>query len=138
MNQNERCYVRHPDPTIKQPNIGYSANGDYQLVIAKALCYKGLGQKEKAIQVIETQLATPGHDPGYYDYLHLAVLKIEIGKPQEAIPLLEKQKELSAGFAETYYYLALAYKHLDQRPKMQENLTLAQKFYQEGRHRTDP
>ncbi|MBC7773987.1 MAG: hypothetical protein H7246_01010 [Phycisphaerae bacterium] len=123
---------------IKQPNIGYSVNGDYHLMIAKALCYKGLGQKEKAIRTIETQLATPSYEPGYYDYLHLAVLKIETGDLQEAIRILEKQKTLSADFAETYYYLAMAYKQSDQRPKMLENLALAQKLYQEGRHRTDP
>ena len=124
---------------IKQPDIGYSVNGDYHLMIAKALCYKGLGQKEKAIQTIETQLAVPGYDPGYYDYLHLAVLKIETGNPQAAIPVLEKQVTLSAGFAETYYYLALAYKQIGgHRPEMLENLAQAQKLYQDARHRTDP
>ncbi len=124
---------------IKQPDIGYSVNGDYHLMIAKALCYKGLGQKEKAIQTIEKQLVTPGYDPGYYDYLHLAVLKIETGNPQEAIAVLGKQLTLSAGFAETYYYLALAYKQIgDHRPQMLENLAEAQKLYQDGRHRTDP
>jgi len=118
--------------------LGYSANGDYHLEIAKALCYKGLGQKEKAIQILEKQLAKPNYEPGFYDYLHLAVLKIEMGKPQEAIPILEKQLTLSAGFAETHYYLALAYKYLQQRPQMRENLALAQQFYQAGRHRSDP
>lgn len=124
---------------IKHPNIGYSVNGDYHLMIAKALCYKGLGQKEKAIQTIETQLARPDYEPGFYDYLHLSVLKIEMGKPAEAIAILEKQLALSAHFAETHYYLALAYKQIgDHRPQMLENLAKAQKLYQEGRHRTDP
>lgn len=123
---------------LKPGDIGYSVNGDYHLSIAKALCYKGLGQKDKAIQIIETQLAKPGYEPGYYDYLHLAVLKLETGKPQEAIPILEKQMALSAGFAETHYYLAMAYKHLQMRPQMRENLVLAQQLYQAGRHRTDP
>lgn len=123
---------------IKQPNIGYSVNGDYHLMIAKALCYKGLGQKEKAIQTIETQLAVPGYDPGYYDYLHLAVLKIETGNPQAAIPVLEKQMGLSAAFAETHYYLALAYRHLADRANMRKHLEEAQKLYESGRHRTDP
>jgi tetratricopeptide (TPR) repeat protein len=123
---------------IKQPNIGYSVNGDYHLIIAKALCYKGLGQKEKAIQIIETQLASPDYAPGYYDYLHLAVLKLQTGKPQEAVPVLEKQLQLSASFAETYYYLAMAYHHLQDRSKMLENLAQAKKLYEEGRHRSDP
>ena len=123
---------------IKQPNIGYSVNGDYHLTIAKALCYKGLGQKEKAIQIIENQLAQLDYSPGYYDYLHLAVLKIETGNPQLAIPVLEKQQTLSSRFAETYYYLALAYKYLQDRPKMLENLNEARTLYQVGQHRTDP
>lgn len=123
---------------IKPGNIGYSVNGDYHLQIAKALCYKGLGQKEKAIQTIEAQLATPDYSPGYYDYLHLAVLKIETGSPQLAIPVLEKQLTLSAAFAETYYYQALAYKQLQDRSKMLENLAEAKKLYQDGRHRMDP
>lgn len=37
-------------------DIGYSINGDYQLNIAKALCYKALGQKTKAIEIIENQI----------------------------------------------------------------------------------
>jgi len=123
---------------IKPENIGYSVNGDYHLEIAKALCFKGLGQKEKAIQTIEAQLAIPDYSPGYYDYLHLAVLKIETGKPHLVIPILEKQLALSAAFAETYYYLALAYKQLEQRHQMLENLALAKKLYLEGRHRLDP
>ncbi len=124
---------------IKQPDIGYSINGAYHLMIAKALCYKGLGQKEKAIQTIEKQLIVPDYTPGYYDYLHLAVLKIETGNPEAAISVLEKQLAMSAGFAETYYYLALAYKQIgEHRPQMLESLAQAQKLYQEGRHLTDP
>lgn len=122
---------------LKPENIGYSVNGDYHLKIAKALCYKGLGKKDAAIQIIENQLKTPGYEPGYYDYLHLAVLKIETGHSDEAIPILEKQLALSASFAETYYYLALAYKQFDQRPLMLENLQQAKKHYEQGRHRKD-
>ncbi|MFN0034074.1 MAG: tetratricopeptide repeat protein [Saprospiraceae bacterium] len=124
---------------IKQPNIGYSVNGDYHLMIAKALCHKGLGQKEKAIQTIEAQLAVADYAPGYYDYLHLAVLKIETGKPQEAISVLEKQMGLSSSFAEAHYYLALAYKQVgERRAQMLESLAEAKKLYQSGQHRTDP
>ncbi len=124
---------------LKPDNLGYSVNGDYHLKIAQALCYKGLGQKEKAIEIIETQLASPGYDPGYYDYLHLAVLKIETGNPYSAVPVLEKQLTLSASFAETYYYLALAYKQMgDHRREMLDNLAQAKQLYQAGRHRTDP
>jgi len=123
---------------IKQPNIGYSANGDYHLIIAKALCYKGLGEKEKAIAVIEKQLSTPGYEPGYYDYLHLGVLKIETGNPQQAIPVLEKERALSVRFAETHYYLAQAYKLLGDRAEMSRHLQEAQSLCQQGQRRQDP
>lgn len=123
---------------IKQPNIGYSANGDYHLMIAKALCYKGLGAKEKAIATIEKQLRTPGYEPGYYDYLHLGVLKIEMGNPQEAIPVLEKELALSVRFAETHYYLAQAYKLLGDRAEMTRHLLEAQTLYKQWQRRQDP
>lgn len=41
------------------PNLGYSVNGDYPLAIALALCYKQLGNKQKAIEIIEAQLKQP-------------------------------------------------------------------------------
>lgn len=124
---------------LQQPDIGYAVNGAYHLKIAEALCYKGLGDKEKAIQTIETQLKVPGYSPGYYDYIHLAVLKLETGKIEEAIALLEKQLALSADFAEVHYYLAKAYKQSGRsQEQIQESLNLAMQLYTQGRHFDDP
>lgn len=124
---------------LKPLNMGYSVNGDYHLKIAQALCYKGLGDNTKAIDIIEQQLARNNYEPGYYDYLHLVVLYLETGKPAAAVPLLEKQLQLSASFAETHYYLAKAWYLLDIEPKKREKeLQEALILYQNGRHRKDP
>jgi tetratricopeptide (TPR) repeat protein len=124
---------------LKPTNMGYSVNGDYHLKIAQALCHKGLGNKQKAISIIEQQLATEGYEPGYYDYLHLAVLYLETGQPAKSLPLLEKQRRLSASFAETHYYLAKAWFMLHIEPeKRQQELQKALDLYQTGRHRSDP
>jgi tetratricopeptide (TPR) repeat protein len=71
-------------------DIGYSINGDYQLNIAKALCYKAIGQKSKAVEIIENQLAQKGYTPMTYDYLHLGVLKMETGDTDGGIEYLKK------------------------------------------------
>jgi hypothetical protein len=36
-------------------DIGYYVNSDYHLNVAKALCRRAIGQKEKAIEIIEKQ-----------------------------------------------------------------------------------
>lgn len=124
--------------SIKTGDLGYSVNGDYHLNIAKALCYKGLGQKQKAAQIIETQLATPNYSPGLYDYLHLGVLRLDLGQPQAALEALEKELTAYPNLAESYYYLALAYRQLKQPDLVASNLLKAKELYQEGSHRTDP
>lgn len=83
-------------------DIGYSQNGTYHLNIAKALCYKAIGQSDSAIAIIEKQLADSTFSPGAYDLYHLSVLynerntesdwahSIQLNKQQQAInPLAE-------------------------------------------------
>jgi tetratricopeptide (TPR) repeat protein len=123
---------------IKTGNIGYSVNGDYQLNIAKALCYKGLGNREKAIELIRKQLADTSYSPGNYDYLHLGVLYIELRQTQLALTTIEKQIKVCPNLAENEYYLAQIYRLMGEREKMFQHLTKAQILYQDGRHRTDP
>ncbi|MEO1262386.1 MAG: tetratricopeptide repeat protein [Bacteroidota bacterium] len=90
-------------------DIGFSQNGDYHLHIARGLWYKALGQKDKAIEIIETQLAAENHSPGLYDYLHLGVLYLEINEIDEAIHAFNKQTE-NYPYAENQFYLGLAQK----------------------------
>lgn len=118
--------------------IGYSANSDYQLNIAKALCYKAIGKKKKAIEIIEKQLSEKNYSPMLYDYFHLGVLKMEIGEMDQAIVCFRKSISINDYFAEPYYYLALIYKKLNQTKEFKENLEKAKAHYLKGYKRFDP
>lgn len=124
--------------TMTSFDIGYSANGDYQLNIAKALCYKALGQKQKAIAIIEKQLATDGYSPQSYDYLHLGVLKMETGMNQEAIACFTKSITIGDYLAEVYYYLGLVYKKMGDSSAYKANMIKAKEYYLKGYKRFDP
>jgi tetratricopeptide (TPR) repeat protein len=123
---------------VGSPNVGYSANGDYQLTIAKALCYKAIGEKEKAITTIEDQLKNQQYSAGIYDYLHLGVLKLEMNDLTGAFAALEKQIQTNDYLADTYYYLAIVYEKLGQSERGKANLIKAKDYYQRKYHRLDP
>lgn len=89
--------------------IGFTQNGDYHLNVAKALCYKAIGRKEKAIEIMEKQMARKDHFLGAFDYFHLGVLYFEKGLIAEALTAFEKQNEENP-LAENYYYWAMANK----------------------------
>jgi tetratricopeptide (TPR) repeat protein len=119
-------------------DIGYSQNGDYHLNIAKALCYKALGMKQKAISIIEDQLSAKDYSAMPYDYLHLGVLKLEIGDVNGAIENLKKQIAYNDFLAESYFYLGLAYKKRGDKNEYLRNMNKAKLFYLKGYKRTDP
>jgi tetratricopeptide (TPR) repeat protein len=119
-------------------DIGYSINGDYQLNIAKALCYKAIGQKSKAIKIIENQLAQKGYTPMTYDYLHLGVLKMETGDAEGGIEYLKKSIAFNDYLAEPYYYLGLIYKRQNLTREYKENMEKAKAYYLKGFKRFDP
>ena len=118
--------------TISKGDIGYSQNGDYHLKIVIALCYKGIGNKTKAIELIKKQLSIKGYSPLNYDYLHLGVLYLEQGKFKEAIKNFKKEIQLDDYLAETYYYLALAYKKEKQINLCKQYLCKARDLYLKG------
>lgn len=118
-------------------DIGYSINGDYQLNVAKALCYKGIGEKNKAIKIIEDQLAQQGYTPMIYDYLHLGVLKMEVGDTNGAIEYLNKSIAFNDYLAEPYYYLGLIYKEQNLMKEFRQNMEKAKAYYLKGYKRFD-
>lgn len=118
-------------------DIGYSINGDYHLNIARALCYKGIGQIEKAIEIIEKQLSVKNYNALPYDYLHLGVLYLETGDHQKAITHFKKQLEINDYLAEIHYYLALAYKGSSNQTDYIKSLAKAKEYYLAGKKRTD-
>jgi tetratricopeptide (TPR) repeat protein len=118
-------------------DIGYSINGDYQLNVAKALCYKAIGEKNKAIKIIEDQLSREGYTPMNYDYLHLGVLKMEIGDTDGAIEYLNKSIAFNDYLAEPYYYLGLIYKEQNMMKEFMQNMEKAKAYYLKGYKRFD-
>jgi len=118
-------------------DIGTSANGDYHLQIALAICYKALGEKSKAIEIIETQLSEEDYFIGKYDYLHLGVLYLEsceYEKALNAFAIQAKENDL----AENHYYLALSYKALNNQREYISHLEKAKEMYNQGRVMYDP
>ncbi|ADV47430.1 hypothetical protein Celal_0072 [Cellulophaga algicola DSM 14237] len=120
-------------------DMGYSKNGTYHLNIAKGLCYKGIGEKEKALTIIENQIKLNEEIDfvGTLDYLHLGVLHLELNHFKKAIEALKKQ-ETTNNLAENQYYLALTYKALKRHTEYQMCLVKAKALYIEGKIMNDP
>lgn len=118
--------IEHLDSLVDY-DLGYSANGDYHLNIAKALCYKALGNKKKAVEIIEEQLK---EKVGLYDYLHLGVLYFELGDLDKSIIALNQQLEENK-LAEAQYYLGLVYKQLKEQEKSLSYFRKAKQLYLE-------
>ncbi|MBB4807044.1 tetratricopeptide (TPR) repeat protein [Chryseobacterium defluvii] len=114
--------------------LGYSANGDYELHIAKALCYSALNQKQKAVEIIEKQLKDPQHNVGLYDHYQLGVTYFELGNYDKALENFEKQSKVY-DYAENIYFKSKVSKirnkdYLDLKK-------LALKTYDEGKSMKD-
>jgi tetratricopeptide (TPR) repeat protein len=124
--------------TLFPHDIGYSQNGDYQLTIVKALCYSAIGEKDKAIAIIEAQLGKKGYSPMVYDYLHLGVLKMETEDIAGSIESLAKSIALNDYLAEPYYYLGLIYKSKNLKADYKSSMEKAKAYYLKGYKRFDP
>lgn len=122
---------------ISKGDIGFGQNGDYHLKIAKALCYKGIGEKQKAISIIKEQLNLEDHFIGLYDYLHLGVLYLEMGEFDKAVTTFKLQEQENT-LADNEYYLALAYKSLQDNTNYKMHLQKSYELYQKQRHMFDP
>lgn len=118
-------------------DIGYSQNGDYHLNIIKALSYRALGNKTKALEIFENQLSEDNYTPGIYDYLHLAVLHMEMENYSLALEALDKQGKEN-DIAENRFYKAQIYLLKDDKVKAQENISESLKKYKNEIRMFDP
>ena len=118
-------------------DIGMSVNGDYHLNIAKAICYNAIGQKEKAIKIIENQLNSQNYYIGLFDYFHLGVWYLENGNYKKALEIFTKQL-IENNLSEVHYYMALAYKKLNNFSEYKNQLKIAKTMYIENRILFDP
>lgn len=113
---------------VSKGNIGYSAGGQYHLKVAKALCYKQLGNIDKAISIMEQYMLDTTNQVSVFDHLHLGVMYLETGTYDKAITqfnLQSTQNEL----AENKYYLALCYQKMGNDSLFSENITKAKEMY---------
>lgn len=117
---------------IADYDIGHSSNGDYHLIVSKALCYRALGDSKKALDIIENYLYTEERAAGIYDYIHLGVLYMEYGNYQEALKAFEQQKNWN-DVAENHYYAAMVLKKMGALEESQQELEKAKELYLEER-----
>lgn len=128
-------------------DIGYSVTGEYHLKVALDICYGALGEQRKAIESITEHLKKEKHFIGLYDYLHLAVLHLELGEYNASIQALKKQIG-EFDLAEVHYYLGLNYRQLSriradqEKARQEKELALneflrARDLYEKGNRMRD-
>ncbi|WKV12480.1 hypothetical protein [Marivirga harenae] len=122
---------------ISNADIGHSANGNYHLQVVRALCYKALGRKQKAIDLIETQLQAEGYVIGIYDYIHLGVLYLENGDLSNAKLNFKKQQDYN-DLAENHFYMSKVFKAENNLKKAKIELQKAVELYEIGYVMSDP
>jgi tetratricopeptide (TPR) repeat protein len=118
-------------------DIGYCQTGDYHLEIARALCYKELGNKMKAKEIFTNKLADSNYYVGIYDYYHFGVLEFELGDYKQAKKHFLKQIEINDDLAETYYFLGLIAKRNNKIQASKKHLLKAQEYYLQKKYRTE-
>lgn len=118
-------------------DIGICQNGMYHLQVAKALCYKLIGNPEEAIALIERQIAADPDYVGAYDYLHLGVLYLEAGELDKARLNLEKQEAMNP-LAENAYYQAMVSESTGDKGRAITLLEESLNRYDQGYYMYDP
>jgi len=89
----------------KTKEIGYSAGGEYHLLVAKAMCYSALNQKNKAIEILEDLFSDSTYQAGLFDYYQLAVSYFQIKDYDKAWKYCLEQIKVN-NLAENKYYMA--------------------------------
>jgi tetratricopeptide (TPR) repeat protein len=115
---------------LQSDDLGTIYNGEYDLQVIRALSYKGLGDKDKAIAILESHFNK--YDAGLYGYYHLGVLYLEKNRCLDAIETFVKQSAYY-DFADTNYYLALAYKNIGENDNYKKTIQKAYDLYLDGR-----
>lgn len=126
---------------VSKGNIGYSAGGQYHLKVAKALCYKQIGNPEKAISIMEQYMLDTTNQISVFDHLHLGVMYLETSAYDNAVTQFTLQSRLN-DLAENQYYLALCHQKLGNVTLFSEHITKAKEMYLRNQkmvfHYTEP
>jgi tetratricopeptide (TPR) repeat protein len=113
---------------VTKGNIGYSAGGHYHLKVAKALCYKQLGDVDKAITIMEQYLLDSTNQISVFDHLHLGVMYLQTDAYDKAITQFNLQVTES-DLAENQYYLALCHQKMGNDSLFTVHITKAKEMY---------
>jgi tetratricopeptide (TPR) repeat protein len=130
--------------TMTQFNPGQSGDGNYDLHIVMALCERGSGHYKSAFHYfsigIDTVLRSKGKDwIGLYDYLHRAVMRIQLKDYAGALSDLDRQIDKYPRFAETYYYRGRIFLLTGQKAAAKKAFERSKLlFISEGYHFHDP
>ena len=118
-------------------DIGFGANGAYHLITTKALCYRALKQTEKSIKILEEFVLSKDYFENLYDYLHLGVSYLEVGKIDSAISYLIQQEGYN-DIAENNYYMSLCLIEINQFEKAKKYAAKALEKYNANIKLYDP
>lgn len=113
-------------------DIGYIYNGDYHLHMVRAFSYAALGQKEKALAIMQHYFANAPY-PGPFDYLHLGVLQMELKQYDEALKSFAAQVKNNNYVADVYYYMAMVNKLRGNIQECKDNLEKAKEYFLAGK-----
>ncbi|MDF1697886.1 MAG: hypothetical protein P1U56_18705 [Saprospiraceae bacterium] len=116
---------------ISNYDIGHCQTGDYHLEIALALCYKEIGELEKAKELLENRIQSENYSFDLYDYYHLGIIEFELGNIPQAIAAFHQQIENNE-IAEPYFYLALVHKQMNEFDDYRSFLNKSEELYRQG------
>lgn len=129
--------IEYLENRLKSINIGYSAGGEYHLITTKALCYSALGNKQKAIEILEDLFKNKKYIIGEFDYYQLGVTYFQINQWDKAMEYFNKQSTTNE-LAENKYYKALIYKKKGDLINYELEKADAIKRYEKGNMLKDP
>lgn len=109
-------------------DIGSTGDAIYHLNVLKAICYFQIGEKNKALEVIQIQMANESHYISLYDYICLGVMLMENEMYNEAAEAFSQQVDHN-DLAENHYYLGMVYLHKNEQEKAKEELLIALDYY---------
>jgi tetratricopeptide (TPR) repeat protein len=126
--------------SLRNHQPGYTGDGEYDIRMYIAICYRELGDPVKAIAVMENCIRdNEQHNLlGTWDYYHLGVTRFRSGDTEGALKDLKKQEEIYPRMADNLYYLALAYKASSNVTAALEQIRKARRYFLEGYSRWDP
>jgi tetratricopeptide (TPR) repeat protein len=118
---------------------GQSEDGDYDLRIVIALCYRELGDYERAMEVFDRCIRENDEKKktGPFDYLHRGVLKLKTNDNEGALEDFQKQMDVYENFADAHYYLGKANKELGNTTVAHLNFKEAKDLYDKNLRRWD-